>query len=118
MDVDDVFAIVSLPRANRLYGGASNRTKWLESKKRYYEYSKGFPIAVTLKKDGRLIVEMRVAGLDWLDNSCVLGYILDPAYWNQGYATEALRKLTEFLVEEMEHLRSHLGAKPGFQTGL
>lgn len=99
MDGDDTFAIVSNPTANRLYGGPVDRTEWVETMKRLYQHNKGFPIAVTLKTDRRLIGEIYVAELDWVDYSCVVGYLLDPAYWNQGYATEALRKFAEFLVE-------------------
>jgi ribosomal-protein-alanine N-acetyltransferase len=55
-----------------------------------------FQLAVTLKNTGQLIgncgLRMRSAGAHEGD----IGYELDPAYWGQGYATEAARAMLQF----------------------
>lgn len=55
-----------------------------------------FQLAITLKSGGRLIgncgIRMERAEAVEAD----IGYELDPAYWNHGYATEAARAIVDF----------------------
>lgn len=54
-----------------------------------------FEFAVELKQDGRQIGGCELVIDKRSSVEAMLGYILHPDYWNQGYATEITRKLVE-----------------------
>ncbi len=60
-----------------------------------------FQLALTLKGDGQLIgncgIRMRTPGAHEAD----IGYELNPAYWGQGYASEAARAMVAFGFTEL-----------------
>lgn len=50
----------------------------------------------TVLADGRLIGSVSIRITNQQHQQGEIGYILDPAFWSQGYATEAARALLEF----------------------
>lgn len=54
--------------------------------------------AVRLKETGRLIGI--VIYFDETEGSCEIGYGIGSRYWNQGYATEAVRRFLDYLFSE------------------
>jgi [ribosomal protein S5]-alanine N-acetyltransferase len=60
-----------------------------------------FQLALTLKSDGQLIggcgIRMRTPNAHEAD----IGYELNPAYWGQGYASEAARAIAAFGFDEL-----------------
>ncbi len=54
--------------------------------------------AVRLKETGRLIGIVNF--FDEKEGSCEIGYGIGSRYWNQGYATEAVRRFLEYLFSE------------------
>ena len=55
-------------------------------------------LAVRLKESGRLIGILIC--FDETDTSCEIGYGLGSGYWNQGYATEAVKRFLDYLLYE------------------
>lgn len=62
------------------------------------EYSKGryYDFAVVLKSNGKMIGTVGFTSYDEKNSVAEVGYIINPAYRNNGYATEALSAITEF----------------------
>ena len=54
--------------------------------------------AIRLKETGRLIGI--ILYFDEKENSCEIGYGIGSRFWNQGYATEAVRRFREYLFRE------------------
>lgn len=54
-----------------------------------------YEFAIELKRDGRQIGGCELVIDEQKPPEAVLGYIIHPDYWNQGYATEITRKLVE-----------------------
>lgn len=60
-----------------------------------YEKPERINLAIVLKDNEELIGGIDVVG--YLDGIPVIGYVLSRKYWNQGIATEACRKLIDYL---------------------
>ena len=56
--------------------------------------------ALRLKETGRLIGI--ILYFDEKEDSCEIGYGIGSGFWNQGYATEAVRRFLEYLFREKE----------------
>lgn len=56
--------------------------------------------AIELKKENKLIGDIHFVSLSEKKQCAEIGYVLNQAYWNQGYLTEALATLTAFSLEE------------------
>ena len=54
--------------------------------------------AIRLKETGRLIGI--ILNFDEKEDSCEIGYGIGSAFWNKGYATEAVRRFQEYLFRE------------------
>ncbi len=73
-----------------------NQTKeilniWIEQ----YQKPERINLAITLKETNELIGGIDVVG--YLDGVPVIGYAISKKYWNNGYTTEACKKLIEYL---------------------
>ena len=60
-----------------------------------------FVWGIVLKDTNAVIGEIQVFGIQ-NDRMGEVGYRLNPAHWNCGYATEALKKVVEFIFEKTE----------------
>ena len=65
-----------------------------------------FQLAITLRHSGLLIGDCGVRVRDQVPygeggHEADIGYELDPAYWSNGYATEAARRMLEFAFAEL-----------------
>lgn len=54
--------------------------------------------AIRLKETGRLIGI--ILSFDETDGACEIGYGIDPAHWNKGYVTEAVKRFLAYLFDE------------------
>ncbi|MBR4194930.1 MAG: GNAT family N-acetyltransferase [Oscillospiraceae bacterium] len=54
--------------------------------------------AIRLKETGRLVGILSL--FDEKDGACEIGYGIGSRFWNQGYATEAVRRFLEYLFRE------------------
>lgn len=73
-------------------------SKWIE------EYDKGvYNWAVELKDTHEVIGNISEQGKSDKHKTITLGYCYGSKFWNKGYATEALRKVIEFLLKEKDY---------------
>lgn len=57
--------------------------------------------AVISKKDKKMIGTCGFANLDFQNNRAEVGYVLNPKYWGQGIAAEAVRRVMDFAFVEL-----------------
>ena len=72
--------------------------KWIEE----YKDDKTFRWIVELKDTQDLIGTIDVSKRLITHGSCEIGYCYSDKYWNNGYATEALKAVIKYLFEECE----------------
>lgn len=73
-------------------------SKWIED----YEDLKTYRWIVELKENKDLIGTIDVSTKFMRFGTCEIGYCYSDKYWNNGYATEALKAVIKFLFEECE----------------
>lgn len=57
---------------------------------------------IFIKNSGKLIGTIRVHSISQFDYSCTVGIcIFDKTNWNKGYASEGMKKVVEFLFDEL-----------------
>ena len=74
--------------------------KWLDD----YEKDYTFRWIVTLKEDGTPIGMIDVMSVNLAEEKAEIGYCYGQKWWGNGYATEALKKVLEYVSEEIEYL--------------
>ena len=72
--------------------------KWIEE----YNDEKTFRWIVELKENHDLIGTIDVSKRFIKHDTCEIGYCYSDKYWNNGYATEALKAVIKYLFEECE----------------
>ena len=58
--------------------------------------------ALVLRDSGKMIGTCGFNYFDKINNSAEIGYVLNPAYWNQGIATEAVKTVIRFGFVELD----------------
>ena len=66
-----------------------------------YEEGGCYRWAIALKEDDSLIGVFELLRFDEEEESCSFAYMLGKAWWNQGYATEAVKEAFRFAAEEL-----------------
>ena len=68
------------------------------------EYDEGgrYCWVLTVKGEDELIGIFDLLGFDEEDNSCTFAYMLGENWWGKGYATEAMKAVFAFALEELE----------------
>ncbi len=105
-DLSDIFEYASVSDVSRYVTWSPHRTvKETKSflKQVLYQYQKGIPSSwgIALKENRKLI---GTGGYHWWSiehSKAELGYVLSDKYWNNGYMTEALRRMLQFGFETM-----------------
>ena len=99
-DAEDVFEWVGDPIVNKymqysVYNDIEQVRKWIEQAK-----NKDYEFGFELKETGKVIGAGSVQ-LDTEQNAYELGYNLNRAFWNQGYATEAAKAMIRWAYETL-----------------
>lgn len=71
-----------------------------------------FTFAVVFKEDGKMIGAGELAVKDTANRAGEIGYIINPAYWGKGIATEVAEALTEFGFTEKQLHRLYATCDP------
>ena len=69
-----------------------------------YEKDYTFRWIVTLKEDGTPIGMIDVMSVNLAEGKAEIGYCYGQKWWGNGFATEALRKVLEYVSVEIEYL--------------
>lgn len=115
-DFASIHAYASDPRVTEytMWGPNTEEDTWkyVGEIRRMIEQSPrdSYELAIVLKDGGQLIGGV---GLHRSDTNAELGYCLNPAYWRQGYATEAARVICRFGFEELGVNRIYATCRPG-----
>jgi len=67
--------------------------KYIQSRYRAGDF---FDWALEHKETGKMIGTCGFAKLDYDNNSAEIGYVINPAFWHKGYASEAVKKVIDF----------------------
>lgn len=70
--------------------------KWIEN----YENDNVYYWAVELKKTKEVIGSISCINVDLKNATCEIGYAYGSKYWNNGYATEVLKAVINYLTKE------------------
>ncbi len=105
-DADDMFAYARRrdvtkyltwnPHPDRAY--TAEYLQYLASRYRVGDF---YDWGVTLRENGRMIGTCGFTSFDFGHNSAQVGYVLNPDYWGEGIAPEALRAVIRFGFREL-----------------
>ncbi len=105
-DAQDIYEISSDDAVSRYVLWSTHRSiadsrAFLKQALRRYRTGEPATWAIQLKESGRVIGTIGFVEMSREDSSAEVGYSLGRAYWNRGYATEALRAVIAFGMEKM-----------------
>ncbi|MFB6266159.1 MAG: GNAT family N-acetyltransferase [Halodesulfurarchaeum sp.] len=100
-DVEPLQALVNDPRvrhnlATRLPINREQEEEWFEE-----HASSDEDVNLVIGVDGELAGTVGLHGVQSVDGSAEIGLFLDPAYWGEGYGTEASRLVTGYGFAEL-----------------
>ncbi len=103
-DVNDMYSYASLDVVCKYLLWAPHYN--VEATRGYLEmversYRRGELADWAIEKDGKMIGTAGFASVDLENNSVEIGYVLNPDYWGNGYAREALGTVTRIAFEEL-----------------
>jgi len=75
---------------------------YLEYVESRYKIGDFYDWALVLRDSGKMIGTCGFNYFDKINNSAEIGYVLNPAYWNQGIATEAVKTVIRFGFVELD----------------
>lgn len=103
-DVNDINEYASNPRTSEFLLWESHKT--LEYTKRFvdivlakYKLGEYHDWAIVLKENQKMIGTCGFTRIDEENSIAEIGYVLNPAYWGNGLATEAARKIVDFAFD-------------------
>ena len=82
--------------------------EWLKQVEKTYEENTGYEWGIVLKKTNELIGSIGVYLKKEFDNRYEIGYVLSKKYWRQGYTTESLKCVMDYLINE-EKIKKFVG---------
>lgn len=68
--------------------------KWVDNYKNDYTYK----WAVVFKENNQVIGSIDCVNVDVKNETCEMGYVYSSKYWNKGYATETLKAVIDYLM--------------------
>lgn len=81
---------------------------WLKQVEKTYEENSGYEWGIMLKSNNELIGSIGVYLKPEFDNRYEIGYALSKKYWRQGYATERLKCVMDYLINK-EKIKNFVG---------
>ena len=103
-DCDDVFEYSSNDEVTKYLSWEKHLDKkftkrYLKIVNKAYKEGRYYDWALELKSNGRMIGTCGFSGFDYQNNTCEIGYVINPEYWGKSYATEAARAVISFAFE-------------------
>ena len=105
-DAEDMFEYARLPevtkyllwREHESVGFTRDYLKYVESR---YSVGDFYDFAIVENSSGKMIGTCGFTRLDAVNNVAEIGYVLNPAFFGKGYATEAAREIIRFGRDEL-----------------
>lgn len=106
-DVDGYFAFASDPEVTKYlrWGPHLDRdctAGYIQGVLDAYANGKDSPWGIELKAEKKVIGSIHLMQLDHCYRKAETGFVLARAYWNNGYATEALKRVLEYSFAELQ----------------
>ena len=76
--------------------------EWIASQKEQLENGTSIELAIALKKDGELIGAIAISAINREDETAEIGYWIGKKFWNNGYCTEAAKRIVQYCFEELK----------------
>lgn len=92
---------VMLQRGEAVYSTLTQAEKLIFYWRRLFAEENGIRWGITLKEKDQLIGSVGFKKIDHQHRRADLGYELDPAHWNKGIMTEAVKLVTEYGLEKI-----------------
>ncbi|MGM9986192.1 MAG: GNAT family N-acetyltransferase [Bacillaceae bacterium] len=105
-----LFDIFSKDEVTQFYGMSSLQeeeqvAQMIASFATNYENKTGIRWGIVLKKDNTLIGTIGLNNLRLWQKRAEIGYELHPAYWRQGYISEALNRVVDYCFTDLQLFR-------------
>ena len=105
-DAEDMYAYASLPEVTRYltwkeHPDLSYTKHYLAYISTRYRVGEFYDFSVICKEDGHMIGTCGFTRFDPANDAAEIGYVLNPAYWHRGYATEAVSLFLRFGFESL-----------------
>lgn len=106
-DIDDIYEYSKNPNTSKFLLWSPHMSKYttqefvdiILSKYKSGEYNDW---AIVLKKTNKMIGTCGFTRIDDENKTVEIGYVLNPEFWGNGYATEAVKKILEFAFDELD----------------
>ena len=105
-DLNDIYEYSSDPKTSKYLAWEPHKD--IEHTKQFIEiilakYKSGEynDWALVAKDSGKMIGTCGFTKIDNENNSVEIGYIINPKFWGNGYATEAVKRILQFAFEEL-----------------
>lgn len=92
-EIADTMVMIPHPYPRELVDG------WIHYLKKSWEEETAFEFAVFLKETNQYIGNCGLVAFSKNNRNAEVGYFIDVAHWNKGYATEACKKIIEYGFE-------------------
>lgn len=122
-DAEDVYEYSSDPEVPRfltwnVHDSLKYTKKYLKFLVSKYKSGEYLDWGIALKKTGKIIGTCGFTSVDASNNKGEVGYVLNREYWNQGYATEAVKRVLEYGFNELELNRLEARVMEGNQDSV
>lgn len=104
--LDSIFTILSMEEVTKYYGTdpltlPAEATKLIDMYHKNFIDKRGIRWGIKLKENQQIIGTIGLNGLQLKNKRAEVGYELHPAYWRQGYTTEALKEVLSFSFRQL-----------------
>lgn len=100
-DAEDMYRYAALPEVTRYltwneHPSVSYTKRYLAYLSTRYRAGKFYDFAVICRADGHMIGTCGFTAFDPVNDAAEIGYVFNPAYWHNGYATEAVGVILQY----------------------
>ena len=116
-DSGDLFRVFSHPEAMRYWSSTpyEDPQKAVDLVKEIHQLCESkalYQWGIEWREEQRLIGTCTLAGLDWSNGRCEVGFILHPDYWRKGIISEALSTLFQHAFDDLKMRRIEADVDP------
>ncbi|NOZ60756.1 MAG: GNAT family N-acetyltransferase, partial [Calditrichaeota bacterium] len=76
--------------------------EWISGHQKNFEDGISIELAITLKSSKEIIGAIGISSIDRENEKAEIGYWIGKKFWNQGYCSEAAKKIVEYCFEDLK----------------